>query len=93
MTRSAARLVIQGRVQGVGYRWWTVRVATELGVAGWVRNCADGSVEVLAIGGDDQVERLKAFCRRGPRGAVVRSVDIAPAEDDGSASFVQRETL
>lgn len=92
MTRNAARLVIEGRVQGVGYRWWTVKAASDLGLAGWVRNCRDGSVEVLAIGDDDAIGRLAQACRRGPPHAEVRSVERHAASDDGSTGFAQRET-
>jgi acylphosphatase len=90
MTRSAARLVVKGRVQGVGYRWWTVKAATELGLSGWVRNCRDGSVEILAIGDDDSIGQLARACWKGPPQAQVRSVDTHPAADDGSSDFVQR---
>ena len=92
MTRNAARLVIEGRVQGVGYRWWTVKTAKELGLAGWVRNCRDGSVEILAIGDDAAIGRLVQACRTGPPHAAVRSVECYDAVDDGSTGFAQRET-
>jgi acylphosphatase len=93
MSRSAARLVIEGRVQGVGYRWWAVETARRLGVNGWVRNRADGSVEALAIGEDDQVEAFAAACRQGPVHAAVRAVTATGDADDGSAGFTQRPTL
>jgi acylphosphatase len=92
MSRSASRLVIQGRVQGVGYRWWAVETARGLGLDGWVRNCADGSVEILAIGDDEAVGRLAQACRNGPPHAQVRSADRYRAADDGSVGFIQRET-
>lgn len=92
MAREAARLVIEGRVQGVGYRWWTVEAARALGLAGWVRNRADGSVEVLALGPREALERLAAACEEGPPGARVRSVRVEPAGDDGSEGFQQKGT-
>jgi acylphosphatase len=92
MTRSAARLAIQGRVQGVGYRWWAVETARRLGLDGWVRNCRDGSVEILAIGPDGAISELAQLCLKGPPHAEVRSVDRSAATDDGSSDFVQRET-
>jgi acylphosphatase len=92
MAREATRLIIQGRVQGVGYRWWALARARELGLAGWVRNRADGSVEALAIGAPDAVAAFARACETGPRHALVETVTRAPAEDDGSAGFEQRET-
>jgi acylphosphatase len=82
-----------GRVQGVGYRWWTAQTARGLGLAGWVRNRADGSVEILAIGEAEAVEQLAVACRGGPSGAVVASVTAASADDDGSMGFEQRATV
>jgi acylphosphatase len=89
--RRAVRFRIEGRVQGVGYRWWAVGEARRLGLAGWVRNRRDGSVELLAIGdaADDMAER----CRQGPRGAAVTAVIPAEAEDDGSEGFEERATV
>ncbi len=89
----SVRLVVTGRVQGVGYRIWAERTAMALGIRGWVRNRADGSVELLAIGEDDQVSRLIEACREGPRAAVVTDVVIADAEDDGSIGFSARPTV
>ena len=75
------RLVITGRVQGVGYRISCAREADRLGVRGWVRNLADGSVEVVAAGPPELVEGLTGWCRRGPRGARVERVVDQPAGD------------
>jgi len=93
MTRRALRLFVRGRVQGVGYRWWTVQTARALRLEGWVRNRSDGSVEILAIGSRDALERLADACRRGPSGAMVSEVGELPAEDDDSAGFSERATL
>jgi acylphosphatase len=90
MTGNAARLLIEGRVQGVGYRWWAVETARGLGLDGWVRNRADGSVEILAIGEAAKIERLSKACGDGPPGASVRAVRVEAAENDGSLGFEQR---
>jgi acylphosphatase len=66
---------ITGRVQGVSFRYYTRREATRLGVTGWVRNEADGSVRVVAEGSHDSVEKLLAFLERGSPSAQVRRVD------------------
>ena len=69
------RLLIRGRVQGVGYRAWCLRMARKLGLSGWVRNLADGSVEALARGPASAVETLVAACQIGPPSARVTAVD------------------
>jgi acylphosphatase len=89
----SVRLTITGRVQGVGYRMWAERTAGALGLRGWVRNRADGSVELQASGEDEVVAKLIEACRQGPRAAVVRDVSVADAEDDGSAGFSARPTV
>lgn len=73
---SGARIAVQGRVQGVGYRDWVVGEARALGIDGWVRNRSDGSVEILAIGDPQLVERLAERCREGPRAARVIEVIV-----------------
>ncbi len=93
MAAAAHRIVVEGHVQGVGFRWWAVGQARGLGLTGWVRNRRDGTVEILAIGETGAVERLIEACRQGPTGAAVRSVQAEPAQDDGSMDFDQRASL
>ena len=81
------RLRITGRVQGVSYRLWATRTAARLGLRGWVRNRADGSVEVLATGAADAVAAMVEASRCGPRAARVAAVTVSDAEDDGSRGF------
>ena len=73
--RIARRYFISGRVQGVGFRYFAERAADELGVSGYVRNLADGRVEVYAIGAHEQLERLSGMLAQGPRWADVTGVD------------------
>lgn len=77
-----SRVRVRGRVQGVWFRASARDEALGLGLAGWVRNCPDGSVELLARGPREAVDRLVEWCRRGPPGArvdAVERVDEAPA--------------
>ena len=74
------RFVVRGRVQGVGFRWFVEREARTLGVAGWVRNNADGSVEILAMGTREQLVALRGRLRDGPRAARVDAVDEHEAQ-------------
>jgi len=69
------RWVVSGRVQGVGFRWYTVRVATQCGVVGWVRNLPDGRVEAVAKGTTEAIDAFDAALRRGPRMSAVENVD------------------
>jgi acylphosphatase len=84
----ASRYVVRGRVQGVGFRWFVEREAHMLGIAGWVRNNHDGSVEILAQGTRDQLSGLHSRLREGPRASRVDSVEVSPAESmAGLSSF------
>src|SRR5580700_9860979 len=76
----ARRFLVRGRVQGVGFRWFVEREAHILQIAGWVRNNADGSVEVLAIGTRDQLTGLRSRLQEGPRAARVDNVEESEAE-------------
>jgi acylphosphatase len=78
---AAVRAFVTGRVQGVGFRAFVLREARALGLAGYVRNLRDGRVEALFAGPPDAVEAALAACRRGPPGARVESLEIAPAPD------------
>src|SRR5205807_2496692 len=76
----ARRFVVRGRVQGVGFRWFVEHEAHVLGIAGWVRNKPDGSVEVLAMGSRDQLAGLRSRLREGPRAARVDDVEESEAK-------------
>jgi acylphosphatase len=89
----SVRLTITGRVQGVGYRIWAERRAASLSVRGWVRNRADGSVELHATGDDHAIAALIEACRTGPRHAEVSAMTIADSEDDGCSGFAARSTV
>jgi len=73
-TLSTLHVIVHGRVQGVGFRWFVRERARDLGLRGWVRNDADGSVEVLAVGGDAALEQLRTLLRGGPTGARVSDI-------------------
>lgn len=75
-------IVIRGRVQGVGYRFWTLQQAEKRGVSGHVRNRSDGTVEAALSGPADTVSALIEACRQGPRGARVEAVTVT--ERDGA---------
>src|SRR5579863_1152589 len=73
----ARRFLVRGRVQGVGFRWFVEREAHMLGIAGWVRNNHDGSVEIFAQGTRDQLAGLHGRLREGPRAARVDAVEAS----------------
>jgi len=86
---NSKRLIISGRVQGIGYRAWMVEKARRLGVSGWVRNRLDGSVEALVAGDTAAVEELLRLCRRGPRLAEVVSIEEDMADPPEHFEFRQ----
>ena len=71
----ATRLLIRGIVQGVGFRYFAVRSARELGITGWVRNLNDGRVEAIAAGAPEALDEFVGRLRRGPRGAQVLGIE------------------
>jgi len=91
MERIARHLIITGRVQGVGFRFYTQRKARELGITGWVRNRRDGAVEAMVQGSSGAVEAMIAWARRGPPSAVVAEVRVTEASGD-FAEFETRPT-
>ena len=96
MTARAPKSVlarITGRVQGVGYRDWTRRIARRHGLVGWVRNRADGSVEAAFHGEAVAVEIMLAACRSGPPLAVVEAIRIDPADPFDGTGFEVRPTV
>jgi acylphosphatase len=89
----ARRLVIHGRVQGVFFRAWTVATARELGLAGWVRNRRDGTVEALVQGDEAAVERFVERAGDGPPRASIERVETHEVEPDASLyAFAQLPT-
>jgi acylphosphatase len=74
MSNVIRHVVVRGRVQGVGFRAWTEHMALRHGVAGWVRNRRDGSVEAVFSGAADAVAAMVAACRQGPGGGAVNGV-------------------
>jgi acylphosphatase len=90
---STKRLIIQGRVQGVGYRYWAVQTAIGLGLSGWVRNRRDGTVELLLDGESDAVEEMVRACRRGPSLAQITDIEEYLAEPPDQEGFLHLPTL
>ncbi|CAA9485109.1 MAG: Acylphosphate phosphohydrolase, putative [uncultured Solirubrobacteraceae bacterium] len=83
-------VIVSGRVHGVFFRDSTRREAERLGVAGWVRNVDDGTVEAVFEGEDSAVDGMIAFCRRGPERARVDRVEVAEQDVEGLRDFMIR---
>jgi len=85
------RFTVSGLVQGVGYRYSAVAQARRLGLSGWIGNRADGAVEGIASGAQDQLERFRAWLQRGPPAARVEGVEwVASAESAGPGFEIER---
>jgi acylphosphatase len=84
---SRARVRVRGRVQGVFFRAEASERARSLRLAGWVRNCPDGSVEAVFEGDDERVASMVDWCRHGPSGARVDDVDVKWEQAAGEAGF------
>ncbi|MBW8060282.1 MAG: acylphosphatase [Solirubrobacterales bacterium] len=84
------RVIVHGRVQGVFFRDTTRRQATARGVAGWVRNRPDGTVEAVFEGEPEAVEAMVAFCHEGPRGARIERVEVSEEAPQGLGAFEVR---
>jgi acylphosphatase len=89
----ARRLVVRGRVQGVGFRYALTDAAGALHVSGWVRNRSDGTVEAFVQGDEAAVDAIATWCWHGPPAAQVTAVDTVPAAPDSTLSeFGHRPT-
>ncbi|GAA1438894.1 acylphosphatase [Leifsonia poae] len=84
--------IVTGMVQGVGFRWSAREEAHRLGVTGFARNRADGSVEVEIEGEQEPVDRMLAWLRQGPPGSEVTGVTVAELPPDGDDAFRIRES-
>lgn len=87
MAESTLHLLVKGRVQGVGFRWHVVEEARRLGLAGWVRNNPDGSVELCARGGAEPLAKLRKIAERGPSGAAVFAVETLGRSDEEEMTY------
>ncbi|HEY7990242.1 MAG TPA: acylphosphatase [Stellaceae bacterium] len=93
MARTAFHVTVTGQVQGVGFRAFVRRCAVELGLDGWVRNRRDGTVEIVAIGDPEAVDRLVQQSTDGPTHAKVEEITVRGTDDDGTTGFHERATL
>jgi acylphosphatase len=84
---AARNYLIGGQVQGVGFRYFTVAAAREIGITGWTRNLADGRVEVYANGTARQLDQFEGRLRQGPPRADVRSFEVTEASVSDAAGF------
>jgi len=84
------RVIVHGRVQGVGFRWAIARAGQSRGVSGWAANRSDGTVEAVLEGESDAVESILRICAEGPRGARVDRVDVTEEQPEGIRGFATR---
>lgn len=87
MAAERAHVWVSGRVQGVNFRWRTTEAARSRGLAGWVRNLADGRVEAVFEGDREALEAMVDWCRRGPRLARVDDVEVRWEPAEGLEGF------
>ncbi len=87
MAVASVHVIISGRVQGVGYRYWLRGEAERLGVDGWCRNRTEGTVEAVLAGDAEAVDGLITLCWKGPPGAAVSGVDARPSDESPSRGF------
>ncbi len=92
-----AHFYVIGRVQGVGYRAWTVRTAHQLGLSGWVRNRINGTVEIYASGSAESINLLRQMCLKGPLWSRVQRLDVVTIPESvqpiDEGVFVQKPTV
>jgi len=80
MAEKTVKVIVRGRVQGVGFRDWIERQALQAGLAGYVRNRREGTVELVISGSEAQVAAMLEQCRKGPRLAAVKDLEVLPEE-------------
>jgi acylphosphatase len=85
----ARKYIVRGRVQGVGFRWFVEREASALGLAGWVRNREDSTVELVAVGDEDKLARLRKRLEAGPRASRVDAVEESDAQPEDTAGSLK----
>jgi acylphosphatase len=90
---TALRLRVEGFVQAVGYRNYAIEEATRLALDGWIRNRADGTVEILVSGPTKAVETFVAAAMRGPAGSRVKNVELHNAEPPAEKGFQRRPSV
>jgi acylphosphatase len=90
---TSLRLRVEGFVQAVGYRNFIIEEANRLGLDGWVRNRADGTVEILASGETKSIEALVAASMRGPAGSKIKNVELHNAEPPAEKGFHRRPSI
>jgi acylphosphatase len=91
--RRSVRVRLEGRVQGVGFRYWTERAASDLGLDGWVRNRRDGGVEAVFSGDADRVTEMLERCEQGPPSARVDFVKVLDEATPPPPGFEVRPTV
>ena len=87
MSLVCRHVLVSGRVQGVGFRWYAREHAEQLGLAGWVRNLPDGRVEIWLEGREPAVEAMLVWLERGPPAAHVKNVEVVERACEGLAAF------
>lgn len=92
MAEKSVHVRIEGRVQGVWYRGWTVRQASRRGLSGWVRNRRDGAVEAVFSGPEAEVNAMLRDCRQGPPAAQVTAIEVSPCPPPDGTGFQQHAT-
>ena len=90
MPTAARHVLVSGRVQGVGFRWYARERAEQLGLAGWVKNLPDGRVEVWLEGREQAVEAMLVWLERGPPAAHVKNVEVVERASEGLTAFAVR---
>jgi acylphosphatase len=80
-------LIIEGKVQGVFFRATAKDIADEIGITGWVKNTEEGNVEIMASANDEQLQNFIAWCKVGPRRAIVTNIKVTNTEDGNFKSF------